>query len=168
MDSSDPFVAQAAPILATGRKWTPLEATKQAKAALKHRDIVGRVQHGRSGLGAGASTPAWNKATPFQRRKLVVQEVRQQEEAARCAKAVSQAKQGQWMTWEGVEKRKISWQELWEMEAFKASFTIRAAYDVLPSPKNLSQWYGEDPTCSLCLTPATLKHILVGCKTGLI
>ena len=167
LDSSDPFVAQAAPILATGRKWTPLEATKQAKAALKHRDIVGRVQHGRSGLGAGASTPAWNKATPFQRRKLVVQEVRQQEEAARCAKAVSQAKQGQWMTWEGVEKRKISWQELWEMEAFKASFTIRAAYDVLPSPKNLSQWYGEDPTCSLCPTPATLKHILVGCKTGL-
>ncbi|XP_060929417.1 uncharacterized protein LOC133003646 [Limanda limanda] len=140
LDSSDPFVAQAAPILATGRKWTPLEATKQAKAALKHRDI---------------------------RRKLVVQEVRQQEEAARCAKAVSQARQGQWMTWEGVEKRKISWQELWEMEAFKASFTIRAAYDVLPSPKNLNQWYGEDPTCSLRPTPATLKHILVGCKTGL-
>jgi len=89
LESSDPFVAQAAPILATGRKWIPLEATKQAKAALKHRDIVGRVQHGRSGLGAGVSTPAWNKATPFQRCKLVVQEVRQQEEAARHAKAVS-------------------------------------------------------------------------------
>lgn len=34
LDSNDPFVAQAAPILATGRKWTPLVATEQAKAAL--------------------------------------------------------------------------------------------------------------------------------------
>ena len=50
------------------------------------------------------------------------------------------------------------------MKAFRASFTIRAAYDVLPSPANLSQWYGEDPTCP---SPATLRHILVGCKTCL-
>ena len=167
LDSADPFVAQAAPILATGRKWKPAEATQQAKAALRHRDIVGQVQQGRSGLGAGDTTPSWSKATKPQRRKLVVQEVRQQEEAARCAKAVAQARQGQWMTWEGVEKRKISWQELWETEAFRTSFTIKAAYDVLPTPKNLSQWYQEDPTCSLCPTPATLKHILVGCKTSL-
>ncbi|TNN72076.1 hypothetical protein EYF80_017653 [Liparis tanakae] len=69
------------------------------------------------------------------------------------------------MTWEGVEKRKISWQELWEMEAFKASFTIRATYDVLPSPKNLSQWYGEDPT--YCLTSiSSLTHL--GIQTGLV
>lgn len=71
------------------------------------------------------------------------------------------------MAWEGVEKRKLSWKDLWEMKAFRASFTIRAAYDVLPSPANLSQWYGDDPTCSLCSSPATLKHILVGCKTSL-
>ncbi|XP_035862163.1 uncharacterized protein LOC118496075 [Sander lucioperca] len=167
LDSSDPFVAQAAPILATGRKWTPLAATEQAKAALRHKDIVGRMQEGGSGLGLGASTPAWSKAPPFQRRKLVVQEVRREEEARRCAQAVAQAKQGQWMAWKGVEKRKISWNELWEMEAFRASFTIRAAYDVLPSPANLSQWYAGDPTCPLCPSPATLKHILVGCKTSL-
>lgn len=42
-------------------------------------------------------------------------------------------------------KRKISWQELWDKEAFRASFTLMAAYDVLPPPKNLSQWYDEDP-----------------------
>ncbi len=167
LDSSDPLIAQAAPVLSTGRKWTPLVATKQAKAALRHRDIVGRVQEGRSGLGLGASTPAWSKANPAERRKLVVQEVRREEEAGRRAQAVSQAKQGQWMAWEGVEKRKISWKDLWEMEAFRASFTIRAAYDVLPSPANLSQWYGEDPMCPLCPSPATLKHILVGCKTSL-
>ncbi|KAK0147916.1 hypothetical protein N1851_012377 [Merluccius polli] len=41
------------------------------------------------------------------------------------------------------------------METFKASFTIKAAYDVLSSPKNLSQSYGKDPTCSFSPTPAT-------------
>ncbi|KAK0141131.1 hypothetical protein N1851_021872 [Merluccius polli] len=121
LDSSDPVVAQAAPILATGRKWTPQTATEQAKAALRHRDIVGQVQEGRSGLGLGASTPTWSKATPSQRRKLVLQEVHRDEEAGRCAQAVAQAKQGKWMAWEGIEKRKISWQELWEMETFRAT-----------------------------------------------
>ena len=127
LDSNDPVVAQAAPILATGRKWNPMAATQQAKAALRHRDIVGQVQQGTSGLGLGASTPVWGKATPAERRKLVIQEIRREEEAGRCAQAVALAKQGQWMAWEGVEKRKISWKELWEMEAFRASFTIRAA-----------------------------------------
>ncbi|ROI52205.1 hypothetical protein DPX16_3475 [Anabarilius grahami] len=83
LDSNDPFVAQAAPILATGRKWTPLAATEQAKAALRHKDIVGRVQEGRSGLGLGASTPVWSKASPPQRRKMVVQEATQGDGSAR-------------------------------------------------------------------------------------
>ncbi|KAL1277462.1 hypothetical protein QQF64_024135 [Cirrhinus molitorella] len=95
-------------------------------------------------------------------------QVRRQEEAARCAKAVSQAQQGRWMKWDGVERRKITWSEMWGMEANRLSFIIRATYDVLPSPTNLHLWHGEDPACPLCAAPATLKHILVGCKTSLI
>jgi len=68
------------------------------------------------------------------------------------------------MMWEGQERRKLTWRELLEMEARNISFIIRATYDVLPSPKKLHQWYGEDPTCALC---PTLKHILVCCKTSL-
>lgn len=64
-------------------------------------------------------------------------------------------------------KRNISQRELWDMEAFWASFTIKAAYDILLFPKTFSQWYGNDPTLSFCLTPATLKHILVGCQNSL-
>lgn len=97
-----------------------------------------------------------------ERRKLVVQEIRHQEEAARHAKAVGQAQQGQWTIWEGIEKRKISWKDLWEMEAGRISFLLRATYDVLPSPKNLQQWLGEDPSSS-----ATLRDILTGCKVSL-
>lgn len=98
---------------------------------------------------------------------MVVTEVRRQEEAERSVKAVSLAKEGQWMNWNGLERRTIGWRDLWEMEANNISFIVKATYDVLPSPKNLHQWYGEDPTCVLCLTPATLKHILTGCKTSL-
>lgn len=43
------------------------------------------------------------------------------------------------MNWEEVEKREIYWEDLWEMETFRASLTIKAAYDVLSSPKNLNQ-----------------------------
>ncbi len=53
------------------------------------------------------------------------------------------------------------------MEGSRLSFIIRATYDVLPTPKNLNKWIGEDPSCPLCQIPATLRHILVGCKTSL-
>ena len=81
-ESRDPCVAKTAPILLTGRKWTPAAATHQAKSALKHRDIVGAVQRGRGGLGLGESEPSWHKASPAQRRCLVVEEVRREEQAA--------------------------------------------------------------------------------------
>ncbi len=166
-ESQDAVIQAAAPRLATGNKWTPTEAIQQAKSALRHGDIVGQVQQGRGGFGLGTSRPIWKKATSTQRRTLIVAEVRQQEEAVRCTKAVSQSKQGQWTNWENLEQRKLTWKDLWEMEGSRLSFIIRATYDVLPTPKNLNQWIGEDPSCPLCQTPATLRHILVGCKISL-
>ena len=166
-ESQDDAIRAAAPRLVTGRKWIPSEAVQQAKSALRHGDIVGQVQNGRGGFGLATSRPTWHKATSTQRRKLVVGQVRQQEEAERCATAVSQSKQGQWTNWENIEHRKLTWKDLWEMEASQISFIIRATYDVLPTPKNLNQWFGEDPSCALCQTPATLRHILTGCKSSL-
>ena len=52
------------------------------------------------------------------------------------------------------------------MEGSPINFIIRATYDVLPTLTNLNQWFGED-SCVLCQTPATLRHILTGCKTSL-
>ena len=54
----------------------------------------------------------WSRAGPKERRKLVVQQVCRQEEMLRGTKAVAQAKQGQWLNWEGVERKKLSWKEL--------------------------------------------------------
>lgn len=68
--SQDPCVAQVALTLKTG------SAVQQAKSSLRHRDIIGHGQQGRGGFGFGESRPFWHNATPFQCRKLVVEEVR--------------------------------------------------------------------------------------------
>ncbi|MGH0121576.1 UNVERIFIED_CONTAM: hypothetical protein FKN15_040703 [Acipenser sinensis] len=124
VESRDKCVREAAPVLKTGRKWAAKKAVEDAKAALRIGDIMGQVQHGRGGLGLSSAPPTWHKAAPAQRRKLVVNEVQKQEERMRCIKAISQAKQGEWMRWESVEQRKIGWQDLWSMEQSRISFLI--------------------------------------------
>ncbi|XP_057201490.1 serine/threonine-protein kinase pim-1-like [Triplophysa rosa] len=71
----------AAPTVATGRKRNPTTAVGDANPALRHKDIVGQVQHDRGGLGLASTTPTWRKATPKEQRHLVVEEVSHQEEA---------------------------------------------------------------------------------------
>lgn len=53
------------------------------------------------------------------------------------------------------------------MEGSRLSFVIRATYDLLPTPQNLKQWFGENPAFSLCQALASLRHILTGCTTSL-
>jgi len=91
LESHNECVREAAPVLKTGRKWSR-KSVIEAKAALQIGDIVGLVQHGRGGFGLSLAAPKWHKAGPTQRRKLVVNEVRKQEERMRCIKAISQAK----------------------------------------------------------------------------
>lgn len=62
---------------------------QHATSALKHKEIAGHVQLRRGGFGLVALTS--------ERRKMVVEEVHHQGEAERSAKAVSLAKQGQWI-----------------------------------------------------------------------
>lgn len=86
-------------------------------------------------------------------------------ETASCARAVALAQQGQWVRWDGIEKRKNHLG--WAVETNRTSFIIRATYDVYPSPENLHLRHGEDSACSLCTATATFKHILAGWKISL-
>ncbi|KAL1276557.1 hypothetical protein QQF64_036180 [Cirrhinus molitorella] len=86
-ESEDAIIRTAAPRVVAGRKWTPSEAVRSAKSALYLRDVVGQVQHGRAGFGLIPRTPLWHKATSAQKRQLVVEEIRRQEEGERYAKA---------------------------------------------------------------------------------
>ncbi|KAI2651779.1 Armadillo-like helical domain-containing protein 4 [Labeo rohita] len=167
MTQNNSVVSKNAPALVAGRKWRQASAVEEAISAIKHVDIVEHVQQGRGGLGLTMRRPEWNKATAPEWRKMVVEETHRQEEAARWARAVSLGEQGQWTWWDRVEKRRINWKDLWNMEEKQLSFIIRATYDILPVPTNLHQWWGEDPGFALCFRPASLKHILTGCKVSL-
>ncbi|CAM4660065.1 unnamed protein product [Leuciscus chuanchicus] len=112
------------------------------------------VRTGGGVFGLGTSRPIWYKATSAQRRKLVVAKVRQQEEEE-MHKGSLAVQTG--TNWENLEKRKLTWKDLWEMEGNRLSFIIRATYDVLPTPKNINQWTGEDPLCPL-LNPSNAKE----------
>jgi len=100
----DKCVREAAPVLKSGRKWSAKKSVLESEAAIQIGDIVGQVQHGRGGFELRLAPPKWHKAGPVQRRKLVVNEVRKQEERMRCIKAISQATQGEWMKWECVKQ----------------------------------------------------------------
>lgn len=69
--------------MVSNKRERPASAVEEAAAALRLADIVGHVQQGRGGLGLTTRRPAWNTATAHERRKLVVEEIRRQEEAAR-------------------------------------------------------------------------------------
>ena len=49
--NTDPFVKEAGISLRSGRKWNVDTAVDEAKARLKHKDIIGSVAHGRMDIG---------------------------------------------------------------------------------------------------------------------
>ncbi len=81
---------------------------------------------------------------------------------------LSEAKQGQWMSWESVEKKKLCCGEVSGMDADGIRFMLEATYDVLLSPQNLSKCIGEDPTGPLCSGIASLSPFLSACKIKLV
>ena len=114
-DSSDEKVSGAQVEVNTGRKWRADKAVSDAETQLKHNDIVGTITMGRLGLGC-VTRASWKAAALSERRKMVQQEVRSAEEEARQATAVSMKKQGSWLKWEGVQARRVSWNDMMRMD----------------------------------------------------
>ncbi|KAI2648768.1 Homeobox protein ceh-38 [Labeo rohita] len=164
-ESQDAVTQAAAPRLVTGSKWNPTEAIQQAQFALSHGDIVGQVQQGRGGFGLG--TTHMEQSNICSEKKTDSIQGSTARGGTKIHKGCLTVQTGQWTNWENLEHHKLTWKDLWEMERSRLSFIIRATYDILPTPSNLNQWIGEDPSCHLCQTPATLRHILVGYKTSL-
>ena len=166
-ESQDPKVRQAGIRIRTGRKWQAERAVEEAQSRLRHNDIVGTVTSGRLGLGC-VRRDSWKAADAVGRRTLVQQEVRKGEEESRQSKAVEMKKQGSWLHWEGVQQRKVTWNEIWRMDGQRLSFLLKSTYDVLPSPTNLVTWgLTDDPSCKLCGKPANLCHVLSACRVAL-
>ncbi len=167
-ESRDEAVKRAGVTIRTRYRWKAQQEIDQAVNRLQHKEVMGRVQHSRTGLGWGEPVQFWSKATREQRKSVVVEEVSQVEQDRYLIKAVSQCKQGAWTRWEDISNRVITWADIWRTPQSRLSFLVRAAYDTLPCPQNLSQWFGSEDKCPLCnKANAGLQHILSGCNVAL-
>lgn len=104
----------------TGHKWKAQVEVDQAISRLHQKEIFGRVQAGRAGLGHGEVPKFWSKASRNERKELVIAEVMRMENECQKVKAVAQGRQGKWTTWESVVPRNISLSDLWSDPTGKA------------------------------------------------
>ena len=112
--SRDEYVRAVEPTLKTGRKWKVTESVNAAKGSLQLKEIIGYTRTDRKGLGHGEQI-LWSKAGPKEKRDMIIQEIRSEEEQKRLQKAVQQAQQGQWTTWEEALQRSLTWNDIWHM-----------------------------------------------------
>ncbi|KAK3768484.1 hypothetical protein RRG08_060846 [Elysia crispata] len=166
-DSEDPVVKTVQPTVKTGRKWKVVEAVDEAKECLNIKDVIGQTQTDSKGLGS-STAKWWSKVEGKEKRDMVINEIRINEDSRRVQKAVQQPQQGQWTNWDNALQKSLTWNEIWHMAPLRISFLIRLVYDLLPSNANLV-WWGqkEDPTCPLCQGRQTTEHVMSSCKITL-
>lgn len=141
--------------------------TDNHSGVCKSKTLPCKMQNspGEGGLGFDVSKPTLHEASTSERRKMVVEEVHRQAKAERCGCLFCQAWDNEWQG-ENLERRNLSWKGLWEMETSNISFMIITLSEPYHA-KNLQQWHDKDPTCTLCSTPETLKHIFSSWKTNM-
>ncbi|KAL0968221.1 hypothetical protein UPYG_G00263980 [Umbra pygmaea] len=168
-NSADPLIRSANVPICTGRKWKAQAEVDHAISSLQHREVMKAVQSSRAGLGWGAAQQPWSKATRRQQKTMVVDEITRLEQERFHVKAISQGTQGAWTRWEATINRRITWADIWRTPQSRLSFLLRATYDTLPCPRNLTLWYGEEVGCHLCGSvqgkPPT--HFVGGCRVAL-
>ena len=86
-DSEDPVVKTVQPTIKTGRKWKVVEALGEAKECLKIKEVIGQTQTDRKGLGS-STAKWWSKAEGKEKRDMVINEIRLNEDSRRVQKAV--------------------------------------------------------------------------------
>ncbi|XP_041453149.1 uncharacterized protein LOC121406194 [Lytechinus variegatus] len=164
-ESKDQTIEDSRPPIRTGSKWKAEEATDEAVAMAKWKEMRGAVQVGRSGIGYRPGMRWYSKQGRKGRRDLVVEAVKEKEEECRMAKAAQQGVQGAWTRWEEVEQKKVSWDQLRTMSSGAVRFMISSTFDVLPTPVNLKRWgCAEDDSCKVCRKArGSLEHVLSAC-----
>jgi hypothetical protein len=164
--SKDACIKNANINLDAGRKWRVSVAVEEAKSQLHLQEIAGIANVGREGLGVH-HRQYYSRSSESEKRKLVVQKVREAEEHRRLVKISTLARQGRSLEWQ-VQQRKIKDADMRRTTESTFQFVLKAVYDLLPTPQNLNIWYRtEEHKCQLCGGIGTLDHILTGCKTAL-
>ena len=122
-DSEDPVVKTVQPTIMTGRKWKAVEATDEAKEYLKFNELIGQTQIDHKGLGSSV-TKWWSKAEGEEKRDMVINEIRLNEDSRSVQKAVQQKQQGQWTNWDNALQKSLTRNDIWHMAPFRISFLI--------------------------------------------
>ena len=164
-DSEDQGVKGAEVTVDGGRKANTQARVEEAEFKLRMQEIAGTPNKGKEGLGLTPRT-CLSRATKRDRRRMIVDTVREAEEDRRVVRMTGLAKQGAHMRWE-VPERKISHRDIINMPESRFAFLIKAVYDLLPTPHNKHMWFGEEEGCTLCGDKGTLQHILSGCRIAL-
>ena len=164
-EAEDPCVRKAGIQVDGGRKADTAQSIKQAKEKLKEEQIAGIPNRGREGLGLNPRK-YFEASSKKERRKMVVEKVRETEEERRTVRMTGLAKQGGHLRWE-VPARKVSPRDLVMMPEDRLKFLVKSVYDLLPTPQNKKTWFGEEEACRQCGETGTLTHILSGCRIAL-
>ena len=151
----------------TGRKGKVVEAVDEAKECLKNKEVIEQTQTDRKELGS-STAKWWSKAEGKEKRDMVINEIRLNEDSRRVQQAVHQPQQGQWTKWDNALQKSLTWNEIWHMTPLWTSFLIRSVYDLLPSNANLVRWEKkQDHTCPQRQGRQTTEHVLSFCKIAL-
>ena len=125
--SRDQNIREAGIQFKTGRRWRVEEEVQKAKSQLKMQEIAGIANVGREGIGLNKRI-YYSKASKEERRNLITQKVRENQEEQRRVKVAGMWKQGSWLKWP-VETRKITSQELWRMDEASIKLLVKSVYD---------------------------------------
>lgn len=164
--SKDECIKNADINVDAGRKWNIRQEVEEAKSRLYLQEIAGIANVGREGIGM-THRQYYSTSNERERRKLIVQQVREKEEETRRFKIATLSKQAASSRWE-VPERKLSHREIINTSEISLQFLIKSVYDLLPTPANKNVWYRTDEhKCNICNEEGTLNHILSGCKISL-
>ena len=86
-DSKDKVIKSLNPTLKTGRKWKVKDTIISAKENPPFKEVIGLTQTGRQGLGVNEQK-LWSQTNGKDRRDMVIQEVRNEEDNKRLIKGV--------------------------------------------------------------------------------
>ena len=113
-DSEDLVVKTVQSSIKRGRKWKVVETTYQAKEFLKIKEVIGQTQNDRKGLGSSVSK-WWSKAEGREKRDIIINEIRLNEDSRRVQKAVQQPQQGQWTNWHNALQKSLTRNDIWHV-----------------------------------------------------
>ena len=93
----------------------------EAKECLKIKEVIGQTQTGRKGLESSIAK-WWSKAEGKEKRDMVINEIRLNEDSRRVQKAVQQPQKEQWTNWDNALQKSLTWNEIGTWRHFGSAF----------------------------------------------